>query len=1575
MINKQSYQSNIQNNFRNLSAYKYSIPEKKNSEDINNNALAEVALGNKEKINNYLLKEHIDLDQRNEVGESVLHSIIKNSNLSSFEKLDQVKFALENGAPINSHDNNNVTPLHLACKFQEEKIVKLLIEKGADINSLDSSNKSILHYAVTGSATECPKYTNNIVKPLIPQKPNKLQIKNEDLKNLNTHINRISLRDPKINKFFEHILTMLTDPQLSDMYDNDDNFKKEQTGYLKEINKINSDFNISQDEKNKKIFDAVVSFRNSLYKFYNDQLSQSLQKIKSIEPNIKDGWGPDNQPMNKILPSKEFDDIYFEKINMTDKEYTNSFDKLYYSFLDLDKNVDSLSKINEDLFETIYDLDSYLLNITAMYYYDNTKPGNTDTDYTTYDNFKKSRREVNDILITLKSTRFIIPFIEDELTYDFTDSKITDNKYNNVYKIVANSNSILTQLYNDFEKEITENKKVTITGENRVYDPSYFKNQIIETLFVRNLNNNKKVLKFLKKDMSDPDKKKLTDVLGDEVLVPDKINFKPNLSYPRSNVNNKQNTDLFKQLVENDPLNLEESEKFFIKKTNVFVGFIKKQKEEIKMNINYIMKNKKMLNTDVLYFQILPDIMMNILNIIYLMIYVRNEKNTIIMTLEKLDLYFKEIDKNLDKRFDSQRLYHTPPPPSSTLPPKSDPDKILKKSHRWIFEQVFSHLQSSKDNFNNLDKYISDIYTKCKTTIESMNGIIQSINLKSAKIVLEKYYNNYTGPSNDTITIDQNIFFSPLNMLNPIPEKFLKFSELIVDDISQNQINRKKIIDMFIPKLDKNNQALYITLPYVGPRVNTNPVPSYLISDDIDIDTETFPSLAQIGKETTQYNISRKIPPSIKPFFDTHVSLLKYHIIKLLVEHTNDTINDNTKDPQLYDLIKKLYEKMNRNDPHINEDNSILFITIAKLIDDAVINFIKEVLTKHVNMLVQNLYNSNTLTVFLKKYPTDIDRGFMFDTNDTIKDILKLYETRISEGMQNTVALSIVDLNEEKLLDDTVHKIKSFVFGQNVDQNEYCYKIDHKIIKLLLSSGANINIKDNMGRTPIYYAVSMMNKDVVELFKSGSLKKLKDKFGKTPIQYINEKYIDMLTTMENKNAICNDVTKKLMQEFLKKGNFGNNLPKYSKMLLKMTLYLINHQLYIFGKTYPIGWTNKLNNDLFNMLSLQESTVLPLINNQNKIIKLGNNNAINSKIKELNKKKNNIQQKINEINESTKSIDRDIVNKIDYDMKNSNDLFVSQLENEITTIKNTIATLEKNKNVFDGPIKTNKLTKNVDGIYDSVFYDVINHTKVYSNKTDLTTYPTLWKELLDNEINDNYTQLFEKLISFQKNETNLETNVGTINIYYKNVLSKFASNYIELPREYNNETNFAMKIIIDIITHIVKRVIIVNLYNTIVKIIIKYIESIEPYSGSNGQTPEMYSREILQKTKFLINGRGKVVGGIPDTTPESPLMKYLFDEMPIKLVKCITKIYVDEYDEDMSVTIMSLFEKINKLLRLSVDVQIADDSSLTSNLDEFVYPYFKEYFQLFISGMFNMAENYIKFIKYNSEMIEIINILH
>ena len=86
-------------------------------------------------------------------------------------------------------------------------------------------------------------------------------------------------------------------------------------------------------------------------------------------------------------------------------------------------------------------------------------------------------------------------------------------------------------------------------------------------------------------------------------------------------------------------------------------------------------------------------------------------------------------------------------------------------------------------------------------------------------------------------------------------------------------------------------------------------------------------------------------------------------------------------------------------------------------------------------------------------------------------------------------------------------------------------------------------------------------------------------------------------------------------------------------------------------------------------------------------------------------------------------------------------------------------------------------------------------------------------------------------------------------YFKNVATIFAQNYFDLPQELI-DTNYYLTLVFKIIVHISSQFIFVNMYNVVVKMIIKYVISRLKKDNENGV--KMYEEYVKQRKTFIYN---------------------------------------------------------------------------------------------------------------------------
>jgi hypothetical protein len=332
------------------------IPEKKPNEETSSKLFLVVSEGNPLKIKEFLLSNHVNMNIRNDAGESILHTIIKNSNIASPVKLELVEFALNKGAQAMAFDKSNITPLHLACKLQLPKIVMLLLKNGASAKSLDNQQRTPLHYAVIGESTSCSE--SDKIKPLIPTKSNKTEkkIKSTNVENIYKLLDQFIYEDKHTKMYLEHIKQCINNADNMFPFELHDLTNKIKST----VSAIIVDKTLDDENKKKIMFEKVADSKHII----NDMIIQKFSDVivpLDIKPNTVDGWSPQSTednilPQNMVLADKSHLNIglsMFETVNKEQMkaitEFDASLDKIYGGINSIKKYSNAVEDVIKNL--------------------------------------------------------------------------------------------------------------------------------------------------------------------------------------------------------------------------------------------------------------------------------------------------------------------------------------------------------------------------------------------------------------------------------------------------------------------------------------------------------------------------------------------------------------------------------------------------------------------------------------------------------------------------------------------------------------------------------------------------------------------------------------------------------------------------------------------------------------------------------------------------------------------------------------------------------------------------------------------------------------------------------------------------------------------------------------------------------------------------------------------------------------------------------------------------------------------------------------------------------------------------
>ncbi len=1504
-------------------------------------------------LGNFITSNGITInDMLNEDGESILHLIISNENISSRKKLEIIKYLKANFTLLSSYDKNGRTPLHLAVQNHLTDIVKELIESGHDVNALDNFYKSTLHYAVMGKKIETPEKKE---KTLIPDK--KTKIKSKLIKNLTENLIKYMEKDDTIKMFFNN--------QYSTIYNSKIMFNKEITNILESTDVVNKIVDIianpqlSKDAKDKQIFEKTAECNKSVKALLTTKLQNVKKEIK-MERNIENGWGPTNLNVNKILEHKnynEFNDILESK----------SLDKLNKIItISTETNNDLLSYYNT-INSSIYKIMSFTTSLLFMtvFYMQLVFLENLAVPGTTYFNNTElliQRTIINELMYD----PVIKPLICDTYVYD---PRLNFNvKYNLSTNQIESGNDIYT-------------------GVNYLNTPFQ---PIDESRILNSIN-----------DLAT--NPKLAQFVNDVNAL---FTGGHTINIPGLGVINTMTTDQIMQIPPVNPIY------YITKKINILNNNIYKQ--EIDVTNTHILQFITLLKNN--------PYDRNVLNhLSELNIHIYNLSNII-------PKIFIEYEKIRDILISVKEKLYNGISISGTFPGGNTHE--ISIFHKECIKLL-------DDSIKDINKKLSELNIQMFNAIRKYHGIqnkiIEYINLVHSINYTKIYFNQFNEGNlftNKTDTIN-NLFYLPINDDN----KFFKsYDELInfiknKNDETNEKNNKTKLINKFLLQFNNKNINIYID--------NTNPTPitngiNGLIKgtitqinnldiilgeisinyDDIYIDTYNNINYTNSNPATKQGNLEiiklnsplydflkeRLAFPIITPIIDEFYNIQKYIITRYILTKIYDYILASTPQPVpnlLTNVVNNLKESINelKNDidTSINttpNDISMILITVGKIIDKIYNANLDNILNITTNDFGYRYYRNTIDKVspsVLESYRiiniTELNKIFINQVtfDDIVKSIYKLFRKDRKLRLYNYVENEFI----REVKNDNIFKISSDVIGDN--PTELYYKFNKDIINLLLKNGADINTKDKDGNTPIMIAMIQNNNNLIDYILNNQKyqnisvfnKKSKNRMGIRPFDMCVQSLkviIDNYQTQLNDDTIKN-ITKEMNDRISKLTKIKHTM-RFNNILLKIVLYLLNHNFYSILNNYNYQNNDVFHNVFFNNIT-NEITKLPLltvlpnikVSYHKPVDKLMDNeiNTNTTSLTKLNELKTQRQllnaelidlNHIPAINRNRYRIDeiQDNINKIDNDIRNL-EPSPNYITDKITNINN-----QKTRNNNLNQLELNNLILNMNVPISKdilkMYEEIINNIHRL-NDDDYRTYMSLWETLIETDVTNDSTQIINKILNkcnniFKDclNSKNLQNfDLDTFNVLETsiNLCKNYVNDYFELPYTFDGD-NYVLNDIINIFIHVIKNTLLVNLYHIIEKLV--RTELIAKIQRLSGQTEIEYERELDDKVQKIMNS----------TINNTNIKNYIFNILPEKVLKNILNLYENDDDDDKKNNIITLLEFINKILESNTVIQInKDGSNIITTLDTHVYPYFKEYLEATIINIKKLTDGYLSMI--------------
>jgi ankyrin repeat protein len=1510
-------------------------------------------------LGNFILSNGITTnDMLNEDGQSILHIILLNDNISSRKKLEIIKYLKSNFTLLLSYDKNGRTPLHLAVQNQLHDIVKELIEAGHDVNALDNFYKSPVHYAVIGKTTEAPQ---KVDRQMIPHK--KTKIKSPLIKDLSDALIKYMEQNNFVKMFFDNQYNTIYNSQL--LFNKDINKILNSSDVINKIISIMINPQLSEEQKQKQIFEKTLECNKNVKSLITTKL-ENVKKERKLESNIENGWGPNDLNVNKIMEFNsyvELNKILDEKI-INKKEEINGISNTVNNDL-----VTYFTKINTSIL-TIKDLTNTLHFVLLFYRQlcnleDRANPGT-------------SLFNIPNLLLTDATfNEFIYDSVGKPNIYDI-----------NVYDPRLNFNTIY-----DFTTNTT-NGINTYTNTNLAgpINPDYV-SQIRHSRNMMVNNTKPENIQF---------KNSINALFNGGQSIPDAMGI-------------QTPTVIIDQLLNTPP----PPNTFYItKKLDILLNLI--YKEEIDVTNQHILQMFTLIqntpyNVDIInYLAELNIHIYNLCNIIPKIFLELNKiRNALINIKDKLyvgKLILVDIGGN---NYDLS-VYQ-----------RSCVD-LIKKEIEYI------------------DNNLSDLNVKMFSSIKMYHGILNLFidyvnNLHSIKYV-KLYYNqflepNLLNPLTDTIN---ELFYLPIEKDNIFFKSYDELDKFIINKNEQNveRNNKLKFINKYLFQF--NNR--YINIYFDNTAVDSNGRNGFiegnittinnLDTNIVDINVNYNDAYQNIFNNITYdiadpnkigtiqisaggapphtFNKNNLAFPIISPIIDTFFVMQKYIITRSILSDIYDNIISTTPIRPSTDVIQNLTPHIKKLQTEIKEainnddtDISVLLITIAKIID------------KIFNVNIDNIINITTNDFGFRYYRDSIKKDTLtklapyriinttefnkinIDENhiDSLKkSIYKLFKKNRKLELFNYVENEFV----KSLKDNNIFKVASSIIGDN--PAEMYYKFNKDIIELLIKNGGDLNLKDKDGNTPLMIAMIQNNSELinyllnVQKYQNISVfdKKSKNRLGIRPFDICLKSLkviLDSYYSEINEDMLKN-ITKEMNDKISKITKIKHNM-RFNNILLKLVLYLLNHNFYSILNSYK-SQTDGTFHEIFFKDITTEISELPLISYLSTIkvsfhksienlmdddIKINQTNI--SKIADLEKQRtllndefavlNNIpvgdrnQYRIDEIT--------DLITKINLEIK--------KLGPSTTYLKDEVKGIEKQKSqniqvnitsrqrLLDD-MKTITISNDILKIYDGIIAKIHN-----VNQDDYRTYTSLWEKLFETQTDIktcDSTQVIHKslnklidLIKTCKDTKEIKSfNINFINTIETaiDMCSSYINDYFDLPFVFEGD-NYVLNRIIEILEHIIRNTLMVNLYHIIEKLI--RLEVVNRIQRLATQSEVEFEQELDDKVRNIINSSINNVN----------IKMYLFEVLPNKLIKIVLNLYENDDDDDKKLNLLNVFDFIIKILEANTTVIInKDNSKIITTLETHVFPYFKEYIDTTIVSMKKFIDGYLSMILNLSSKLKI-----
>ena len=1396
-----------------INRYLKSGPEVKDvkvDKDTINKLFTSISDGNITKIKDLIIEYKFPLNIKNEQGNTLINHIMKMENVNEEDKYELIDYLVTNGVSI-STDNDGITPLHLAAKYQNINFIKSLLKKKISARTLDNKEMNALHYAV-------------MCKSIQPTEKN--------------------ITDDDVLTPFDNVLRQLSSV-IIDMLNVD--FVR---NYMKIISLTSRKFtyymNIETTDfiktSNKKIIDELDKNKNipntTMHDLINTNISDLKNKLlldwkslKEVDIGIDKNniWGPlkDND-YNILKYSKEklLDD--FKNIPNTKNEYEN----VNKSFVVLETSCNDLeSHIYYEMLTNVCDI------IGMMYYYGfipdefqpQPPPPTPPPDILNLDFFN-----------ILNDNPPGVP-----LPREF---QICNVEINRLYSINSEDPSLqilqkhikLSKIFVATKKEqedITKkHKKIPDIAFKVVMEPGNHRglpNINIGENFYNHLfpshgppgihehdNNVRLFVLVLMQDNT-----VLHNMFFRKInyyflnIIQNMTNIKNYVKYINTCIITNSYIYIFSHLV---PLINIAIINIFQNMTAIrYYAIIHDNTKNIIYNLNELIDKFSFLDTPARYkfiYEIMKskikDIQTSFSDIDSKLNDVYTNSITFINSINKFIEYFfskigielvhsymtKSPPIKLDNVF-TRRLYGIPELPLHftdyyTLFEYNNDIVKIQKTNKLLYEKYVMSI-----NVNNYTTYYNSNALTAFTQMD-FNGMINDIQPPL----------NYKPQAGILINYNLTAFFNPIT--GAIATKY--FSDKIpspcifpnFDNIHKSDIAR---IDHYNPTTHIGKIGMYDTQFELNSDLTQDgdTLPPHIIGTALDDIYYLFKNLIikTIICAIAKLKLTKTGPiPSSIPKESDFTKLDEYCLDPINVNYINEItklsavtqkLNLEEKIMQIINVLQSIFE--NIYDVNYKWDQ-ILYIIVGKITDKILINFIKLNIYKSIHSeILSQIYpkarSNDYYDIYTKQLNIsneipiiEIERELKFNFSELFSDLVKTYLS--NDQFDITTKLVPSQLHTRfKPINGVELILYSDDYLNNTQNNkDTAYLFVPNIINELVKAGCDINQQDISGHSPIYYAINMYNIELIKTLcdkENGSfVVSLKNNSGMSPLFYA-------LTMLNKHTRIMTDLyfpqiyAKKILEEISSLKKYNNLIPMHIENIYKYLFVILNFNIYINLSNYTHNWdleceqkfydlTNITKNDTdIPFITVTDGTLNTIIRHSSKI------NILNQHSKTISNKYNKVNIKIANLTNQLKTINQRLIN-----INNEPKPLSIAITNEIKRLQTKRDEIQKQLHLIPpggiGPLQP--------GLQNDLI-NMLNINNVNLDKYQQQLFKNLKNKILDIFQNKDLhiilnSNFFDRLLfligsqNFNKISKNIDKILQVIQPYDEYMLfSNFINNYI------------------------------------------------------------------------------------------------------------------------------------------------------------------------------------------------------